>query len=212
MDDPLRVRGLQPLGDLHHHVQHALEAGALLADPPLERLSLERFHDDERTAGVLVNLVDRADVTVIQGRRGARFAAKALERDRIRGGAGRQELDRDLPPQAQVFGAIDDAHAARAELGGHAIVRDRLANHGGRRIHPERKVVPLVLVFERSWRRTELFLPIRLYGIVNPRLNRACVKAIVVVMAAAVPAAIAHVGDESLGSVAGPPRQENATA
>ena len=66
---------------------------------------------------------------MVQGRRGARLAAKALERDRICGGAGRQELDGDLPAKPQVFGAIDDAHAARAELGGHAIVRDRLANH-----------------------------------------------------------------------------------
>jgi hypothetical protein len=58
----------------------------------------------------------------------------------------------------------------------------------------------------------ESFLPIRLYGIVDPRLNRACVKAIVVVMAAAVLAAIAHVGDESLSCAARPGIQKNATA
>ena len=58
---------------------------------------------------------------------------EALERLRIGGGAVRQELDGDVPAQAQVFGTIDDAHAAGAELGRHAIVRDRLANHGGGR-------------------------------------------------------------------------------
>jgi hypothetical protein len=66
-------------------------------------------------------------------------------------------------------------------------------------------------VKERAYRAGSLF-PIRLHGIVYPLLNRACVKAIVVVMAAAVPAAIAYVGDESLGCAAGAPRQENATA
>ena len=58
----------------------------------------------------------------------------------------------------------------------------------------------------------ESFLPIRLYGIVDPHLNRACVKAIVVVVAAAVLAAVAYVGYESLGCAAGPRIQENATA
>ena len=55
-------------------------------------------------------------------------------------------------------------------------------------------------------------LPMRFYGVVDPLLNRACVEAIVVVVAAAVLAAVADVGDESLGWAAGPPLQENATA
>ena len=64
----------------------------------------------------------------------------------------------------------------------------------------------------RSGRSAESFLPIRLYGIVDPHLNRACVKAIVVVVAAAVLAAVAYVGYESLSCAAGPRIQENATA
>src|SRR5262245_47530003 len=49
----------------------------------------------------------------------------------------------------------------------------------------------------------------RLCGLVDPFLNRGCVKAIVVVMAAAVPAAVAHVGDESHIGAVGSLRQEN---
>ena len=60
--------------------------------------------------------------------------------------------------------------------------------------------------------RKESFLPIRFYGLVDPQLDRACVKAIVVVVAAAVLAAVADVGYESLGCAAGPRIQENATA
>ena len=51
-----------------------------------------------------------------------------------------------------------------------------------------------------------------LHGIVDPLLNRACVETIVVVMAAAVPAAIADVCDELRGGAAGSPGQENAAA
>ena len=61
-------------------------------------------------------------------------------------------------------------------------------------------------------RSAESFRPIRLYGIVDPPLNCACVEAIVVVVAAAVLAAVADVGDESLSCAAGPRIQENATA
>ena len=56
------------------------------------------------------------------------------------------------------------------------------------------------------------FLPIVLDGLVDPSLNRACVKAIVVVVAAAVLTAIADVGDESPSGPAGPRVQEDATA
>jgi hypothetical protein len=52
----------------------------------------------------------------------------------------------------------------------------------------------------------------RFYGVVDPLLNRACVEAIVVVMAAAVPAAIADVRNESDIGAARSRAQENATA
>jgi hypothetical protein len=52
----------------------------------------------------------------------------------------------------------------------------------------------------------------RLHGLVNPHLNRAGIEAIVVVVAAAVLASIADVGDESLACVVGWLRQEDAAA
>jgi hypothetical protein len=69
---------------------------------------------------------------------------------------------------------------------------------------------PFVIV--TFFRSAKSFLPIRPYGIVDPHLNRACVKAIVVVVAAAVLAAVADVGYESLRRAAGLRIQENATA
>jgi hypothetical protein len=64
----------------------------------------------------------------------------------------------------------------------------------------------------RSSRSAASFLPIRLYGTVDPHLNRACVKAIVVVVAAAVQAAVADVGNESARCAVGRRGKENATA
>ena len=131
VDDALGVCGVEAFGDLHRDIQQALQIEALPRDPVLQCLALEDLHDDERAAGVLVDLVNGADVPVIQGRCCPRLAVEAFERLRIGGGAVGQELDGDVPAQPQVFGPIDDAHSAGAELRRHAIVRDCLADHGG---------------------------------------------------------------------------------
>ncbi len=44
-----------------------------------------------------------------------------------------QELQRDAAAELQILGLVDDAHAAAAELREDAVVRDRLADHGGPR-------------------------------------------------------------------------------
>ena len=67
MDDALGVRGVEAFGDLHRDIEQALQIEALPGDPVLQRLALEDLHDDERAAGVLVDLVNGADVPVIQG-------------------------------------------------------------------------------------------------------------------------------------------------
>ena len=80
---------------------------------------------------VLPDVVDGADVRVIQRGRGARLAPESLQCVRSRGSAIGQELEGDGPPEARVLGAVDDAHAAAAELLEDVIVRDRAADHLG---------------------------------------------------------------------------------
>ncbi len=96
----------------------------LLHGPPLEQ-----FHDDERAAVFLTELVDGADVRVRQSRGEARFALEAAQPGGIRVILRAQELDRDLAGQTEVFSAIDDAHAALAELVEHAVVGNDRLNH-----------------------------------------------------------------------------------
>jgi len=47
--------------------------------PLLEGLPFEQLHGDERLAFVFINVVDGADVGMIQRRRGARLALEALQ-------------------------------------------------------------------------------------------------------------------------------------
>src|SRR5262249_44378457 len=98
-------------------------------DPVLQRLSVEQLHDHELLAIVLADVVDGADVRMIQRRGNPRFTVEPVERLRVRGELGRQKLDRDLPAEPHVFRAINDAHSAAAEALENAVVSDRGPDH-----------------------------------------------------------------------------------
>ena len=62
---------------------------------------------------VLPDVVDRADVGVVEGRGGAGFALEPFDRVRVAGRLRGQELERDAAAQAPVFGLVDDTHPFR---------------------------------------------------------------------------------------------------
>ena len=91
VDDALRVRRVQGIRDLDGQVQQVLELksrlpGAISARSRrptqsfLERLAFQELHRDERLPIGFVNLVNRADVRVIERGGGAGFALEAFER------------------------------------------------------------------------------------------------------------------------------------
>ena len=80
-------------------------------EPLLERLAFEQFHRDERRIGA--DVVDRADVRVVERRGGPRFALKAFQGLPRHADAGREHFDRHHPFETSVGGAIDLPHAAR---------------------------------------------------------------------------------------------------
>jgi len=49
-----------------------------VGNPVLQRLALQQLHADEGLALVLVDVVDRADIGVVEGRRGPGLALEAL--------------------------------------------------------------------------------------------------------------------------------------
>ncbi len=98
-----------------------------------QRLALEQFHRDEGLALVLVDVVDRADVGVLERGGGPRLAPQPLECLRVPAELLRQELQRHAAAELQILGFVDDTHAAAAELPEDTVVRDRLADQDGPR-------------------------------------------------------------------------------
>src|ERR1700690_1699987 len=73
---------------------------------------------------MFADFVDGANVGVIESRRSARLAPKALQRLRVLGRLIRQELKGDESAQVYVLCLVAHAHAPSAECFQDAVVRD----------------------------------------------------------------------------------------
>ena len=98
-------------------------------DPAAERLALEQLHHENAPALVDADVVDRADVRMIERRRDPRFALEAVGDVGRQLDALRQQLQRDVTAEARVDGLVDDAHSAGAELPDDAVVENLITDH-----------------------------------------------------------------------------------
>jgi hypothetical protein len=88
----------QGVGDLHRNVEGFVEFQWLAAHPLRQRFPFDVLHDDEAQALVFSDLVDGADVGVIQPGGRPRFPDQAASRLLVRYRPGRQNLDGDFAP------------------------------------------------------------------------------------------------------------------
>src|SRR5580704_633056 len=95
----------------------------------LQRHPVQKLHGDERVAVLVVNLVDGADVGVIQCRGSLGFALKAAECLLVFGYIVGQELEGDKTTELHILSLIDHTHTAAAQLLDDAIVGYGLPNH-----------------------------------------------------------------------------------
>ena len=82
-------------------------------------------------AVVILNFVDGADRGMIQQGRGAGFALEAFHGFAIAGEIVGKKFYGYVAAKPGVFGLVNHAHPAAAQLAQNSIVGDRLADHGG---------------------------------------------------------------------------------
>ena len=83
MHDAFGVRRLQRVGNLDGQRQQSFHLQRTSPDPLPQRHAIQKLHGDEGSSFVLADLVNRADVGMIQRRRRPRFAPEALQRQRF---------------------------------------------------------------------------------------------------------------------------------
>jgi len=100
-----------------------------------QRDTVQKLHRNESLAILLPDVVNRANIRMVQGGSSLRLALESRQRLSISGNFCGQELQSDETMEPGVFGFIDHTHPTAAELLQNAIVRDGLAEHR-REPHP----------------------------------------------------------------------------
>src|SRR5713226_9726663 len=92
MNDSLCVRRSQPVGNFNSKRQQSLGLQRAPRNVLLERFAVQKLHDDERSSVVLSNVINGADVRMVQRRSGFSLAPEALQRMSIPRKFVRQKL------------------------------------------------------------------------------------------------------------------------
>ena len=114
----------------------------MAGDALLQRGALQILHGDEGAAVLLADIMNGADVGMIQRGRGSSLALEPAQRLTVAGEFVRQELQRDEAMEPGVLRFVNHAHSAAAKLLDDAVVGERLADQG---IGALRRVVVLVV-------------------------------------------------------------------
>ena len=96
MDHAVAVRAIERVGDLDRVADTSLGRQRAACEPRGQRLALEELHDQVGDAVLLAEVVQDADVRMVQRADDAGFAIEALAELRVGGELRRQDLDRDV--------------------------------------------------------------------------------------------------------------------
>src|SRR5215472_15404871 len=120
------VSSIQGVGDLDAEREDRVQVHRAAGDHVLQRGAVEEFHDEECASCVLADVVDRANIGMIEGGGSFGFTAETLKRTAVLSEVLGQKFQRDKASKARVFRLVDDTHAAPAQLFQNAVVRDGL--------------------------------------------------------------------------------------
>ena len=124
------MSGVERVGDFDADFEKAIEFERAAGDDVLECRAVEKFHGDEGAAVIFTDVVDGADIRVIERGGGAGFTLEPIERLGIVSEIVGKKFESDEAAEASVFSFVDDAHSAAAEFFDDAVMRDGLADQG----------------------------------------------------------------------------------
>ena len=127
VDDAFFVRCVERVSHFYAQLQQQIHRQRLAPDTMLERLPFEMLHHNEVPAVLLPDLVNRADVRMIQRGSGARLPLKSLQRIGIARQFLGQKLQGDVAAEARVLSLVDDSHSAATEFLDDFVVGNDLA-------------------------------------------------------------------------------------
>src|SRR3981081_1874660 len=109
MDDSLSVRRIEGVGNFDTQRKQRIEFQRAIADTMFQRRAVEVLHDDERLAVLLADIVDGADVRMVECRGSSGLTAESLQRLPVLRDILRKELRGNEAVKACVFGLVHDS-------------------------------------------------------------------------------------------------------
>jgi hypothetical protein len=126
VNDAFSMGGIEGVGNLDGDIQQTLQFHRPAGDCIFESLALKTFHGDEGFTIFFADVMDGADVGMVQRRGSFGFAAKAAEGLRIPGEVFGEKFKSDEAVEAGILCFVDYSHSAAAQHLDHTIVRDGL--------------------------------------------------------------------------------------
>ncbi len=130
VNDSLRMSRIQCVSDLDGQAEQDIVVDRSTGNAVLQRHAVQKLHDDEGLAVLLANLINSADIGMVQGGGSLRFPLKPGEGLCVGRNVMRQKFEGDKTVQGDVLGLVDDSHATTAKLFDDVVVRNCLAEHG----------------------------------------------------------------------------------
>ena len=129
MNDALLMRGIERFGHIERNLQGAVEVHGMAVENLEERVPFHELHGNVGTAGVLTDLVDRANVGVVESGSGAGLASEAFQRGGVFAQLVGQKFECHETAKIDVLGLVDEPHAPTAEQLNDAVMRDDRVDH-----------------------------------------------------------------------------------
>src|SRR5262249_11884570 len=129
MDDSFGVSSFKRVGYLRRQFQQFVCLQWASAQALPQRLALKQLHDDERMTFGLVDIMDCANVGMIESRSGLRLTAESRKGSWILPQIRRQKLQRDRARYPGVLGFVDNTHAAATKPFHDTVVRNYFTDH-----------------------------------------------------------------------------------
>src|SRR5579862_2515444 len=130
MDDASSVRDVERICDLHTDIQQLVDRNGPALNAVLKGRTLKVLHYYVVVVLVFANIVDCANVGVIQCRCCFRLTSESFQCLGILSHVLGKELESHKTVQPGVLGFIDDTHSAATELFNNFVMRDGLTVHG----------------------------------------------------------------------------------
>ncbi len=130
MNNPFGVGGIERVGDFNCDIQQPLQLQRPSLNHIPQGLALQIFHHQENPPLVLADLVNCADVGMIQRGRRTRFAAESLQSLRITGEGIGQKFEGDKAAELEVLSLINHTHPTAPDFVYNAVVGNGLPDYG----------------------------------------------------------------------------------